>query len=76
MLLLTSFLFVMGAVFCVMEMNEGCCGINKYKFQYSNVFMKLLIILLYIAELAVLIPLAIGVSAALTALVILPAYVF
>lgn len=73
MFLFTAILFSIGAFIMV---HEGCCRRMPQKFRSGGIITKLLIIILYLVLFCILEPLAIAASAALTALVIIPAYIF
>ena len=76
MFLLTAFLFSVAAFFAVAGIAEGCCKITKYSFDQANCCKKMMIILLFFLLLCIFEPIALGVAAALTALAIVPAYIF
>lgn len=73
MFLFTAILFSLGAFFMV---HEGCGNGMSYKFRNGGFVTKLLIIILYLVLFCILELIAIAVAAALTALVIVPAYIF
>ena len=76
MFLTTLIFFSVAITVGIASLNEKCCGLSKYKLEQLNCICWIPVGIFFALELAIALPLAIGVSVLLVGLVIVPAYIF